>query len=204
VVDTGDERSHRKAILGSVGESGRLLYLHGHYDVVPAVGREQFEPRVVDGRLIGRGASDMKGGLAAIVYAARAAAEGGARVGLVIVPDEETGSRLGSERQAELGRLDTNAVGAIVAEPTWGTIWHGCRGAFTVRVTVAGKAAHVGLHYDGVNAFTAAVWRRPPLGRQHSPHPRATAKHFQRRSLAWSGSEVTGEDNLVDGGGRAS
>jgi succinyl-diaminopimelate desuccinylase len=157
VVETGNPRIRRQAILGSVGESGPLLYLHGHYDVVPAFRHEQFEPRVVDGRLIGRGASDMKGGLAAIVYAARAAADSGARVGLVIVPDEETGGRLGAERLAELGRLDAGAAGAIVAEPTWGTIWHGCRGALTVRVAVTGKAAHVGLHYEGVNAFAAAV-----------------------------------------------
>lgn len=156
LVETGDERIQRQAILGSVGKSGPLLYLHGHYDVVPAFRGEQFEPRVVDGRLIGRGASDMKGGLAAIVYSARAAAQGGARVRLVIVPDEETGGRLGAEALAELGRLDSSAAGAIVAEPTWGTIWHGCRGAFTVGVTVAGKAAHVGLHYNGANAFTAA------------------------------------------------
>jgi acetylornithine deacetylase/succinyl-diaminopimelate desuccinylase-like protein len=75
----------------------------------------------------------------------------------VIVPDEETGGRLGAEPLAELGRLDPAAAGAIVAEPTWGTIWHACRGALTLRVTVRGKAAHVGLHYEGENAFAAAV-----------------------------------------------
>jgi succinyl-diaminopimelate desuccinylase len=99
----------------------------------------------------------MKGGLAAIVHAARPAAEAGARIGLVIVPDEETGGRLGAERLAGLGRLDGDAAGAIVAEPTWGTIWHACRGAFTVRVRVRVRPAHVGLHYEGVNAFAAAV-----------------------------------------------
>ena len=67
----------------------------------------------------------MKGGLAAIVHAAPAAAEAGTRIALVIVPDEETGGRLGAERLAALGRLDSTAAGAIVAEPTWGTIWHG-------------------------------------------------------------------------------
>jgi acetylornithine deacetylase/succinyl-diaminopimelate desuccinylase-like protein len=134
-----------------------LLYLHGHYDVVPAFRPDQFEPRLVDGRVIGRGASDMKSGLAAIIYAAREAAAAGVRVGLVIVPDEETGGRRGSERLADLGALDGSAAGAIVAEPTWGTIWHACRGAFTLRVTVGGSAAHAGLHYEGRNAFAAAV-----------------------------------------------
>jgi acetylornithine deacetylase/succinyl-diaminopimelate desuccinylase-like protein len=157
VVDTGDAATSRRAILGRVGDAGPLLYLHGHYDVVPAFEAEQFEPRVENGLLIGRGSSDMKGGLAAIVHAARAAAEAGVRVGLVIVPDEETGGRLGAERLAGLGRLDATASGAIVAEPTWGTVWHACRGAYTLRVVVRGRPAHVGLHYEGVNAFEGAV-----------------------------------------------
>jgi succinyl-diaminopimelate desuccinylase len=157
VVETGDDETPRQAIVGRTGDRGPLLYLHGHYDVVPGFDRAQFDPRVVDGRLVGRGASDMKGGLAAIVHAARPAAEAGTRIGLVIVPDEETGGRLGAERLAALGRIDAGAAGAIVAEPTWGTVWHACRGAFTLRVTVRGRPAHVGLHYEGVNAFAAAV-----------------------------------------------
>ncbi len=157
LVETGDEQTPRQAILAMVGDRGPLLYLHGHYDVVPGFDRGQFDPRIEDGRLVGRGASDMKGGLAAIVHAARPAAEAGARIGLVIVPDEETGGRLGAERLAGLGRLEGDAAGAIVAEPTWGTIWHACRGAFTIRVRVRGRPAHVGLHYEGVNAFAAAV-----------------------------------------------
>jgi acetylornithine deacetylase/succinyl-diaminopimelate desuccinylase family protein len=157
VVETGGADMRRRTILGRVGDEGPLLYLHGHYDVVPAFGAEQFEPRVEDGFLIGRGSSDMKGGLAAIVHAARAAAEAGVQVGLVIVPDEETGGRHGAERLAELGRLDPAAAGAIVAEPTWGTVWHACRGAYTLRVVVRGRPAHVGLHYEGVNAFAGAI-----------------------------------------------
>ena len=157
VVETGDAGTPRRSILAEIGDAGPLLYLHGHYDVVPAFAAEQFEPRLSDGFLIGRGASDMKGGLAAIVHAARAAAGTGSRVGLVIVPDEETGGRHGAERLVALGRIDASAAGAIVAEPTWGTIWHACRGAFTLRVTVRGRAAHVGLHYEGIDAFAAAV-----------------------------------------------
>ncbi len=157
VVETGSQGTPRQAILAAVGEGPRLLYLHGHYDVVPAFAPEQFVPVLDDGRLVGRGATDMKGGIASIVYAAHRAAEEGVRIGLLIVPDEETGGRLGAERLASLGRIDRSAAGAIVAEPTWGTIWHACRGAFTLRVRVHGRPAHVGLHYDGVNAFTAAV-----------------------------------------------
>ena len=156
-VETGDDETPRRAVLAEVGDRGPLLYLHGHYDVVPAFSGAQFDPRVEGGRLIGRGASDMKGGLAAIVYAARPAAAAGARIRLVIVPDEESGGRLGAERLAALGSLERSAAAAIVAEPTWGTVWHACRGAFTIRIRVRGRLAHVGLHYEGVNAFAAAV-----------------------------------------------
>lgn len=197
IVETGDNETQRRAIVAQVGESGPLLYLHGHYDVVPAFARRQFEPRLDDERLIGRGSSDMKGGLAAIVYAARDAAAAGARVGLVIVPDEETGGRLGAERLAELGRLDTTAVGAIVAEPTWGTVWHACRGAFTLRVTVHGKAAHVGLHHDGTNAFAAAVdvaIALRELGRE---------LHERRSALAFGSSHPRATESIMLVGGSA-
>jgi acetylornithine deacetylase/succinyl-diaminopimelate desuccinylase-like protein len=157
LVETGTPSESRTCIVGSAGDGPALLYLHGHYDVVPAFSPEQFEPRLEEGRLVGRGASDMKGGLSSMVYGAAAAAERGARVGLVVVPDEETGGRLGAERLAQLGRIDPEAAGAILAEPTWGTIWHAARGAYTLRVTARGRPAHVGLHYEGANAFEAAL-----------------------------------------------
>ena len=197
LVETGDPETRRQAILGEVGDSGPLLYLHGHYDVVPAFAPEQFEPRLSDGSLIGRGASDMKGGLAAIVHAARAAAGTGARAGLVIVPDEETGGRHGAERLAALGRIDANAAGAIVAEPTWGTIWHACRGAFTLRVTVRGRAAHVGLHYEGIDAFAAAVDVVLSLRELQQ------ALRERRSTLSFSSTDPRARESIMLVGGRA-
>jgi succinyl-diaminopimelate desuccinylase len=195
VLDTGDGETSRHAILAELGDRGRLLYLHGHYDVVPGFSRSQFEPRVEDGRLVGRGASDMKGGLAAIVHAARPAAESGARVRLVIVPDEETGGRLGAERLGALGRLDASAAGAIVAEPTWGTIWHACRGAFTLRVRVRGRPAHVGLHYEGVNAYASAV----DVTRTLLEHERVLRE--RRSALAFSSSHPRAPESIMLLGG---
>ncbi len=197
VVDTGDGVLDRRAIVGEIGDEGPLLYLHGHYDVVPAFRRSQFDPRVEGGRLIGRGASDMKGGLAAIVHAARPAAEAGARIGLVIVPDEETGGRLGAERLAALGRVDPGAAGAIVAEPTWGTVWHACRGAFTLRVRIRGRAAHVGLHYEGVNAFDAAVDVTLAL-REHE-----RALRERRSALRFSSADPRARESIMLVGGQS-
>ena len=151
----GDHR----VIIGSIGDDGPLLYLHGHYDVVPAFTPGQFAPVVRDGAVVGRGAADMKGGLVAMLVGALVHRDlgGRGRIRLVYVPDEETGGANGSERMAELGLIETDGcVGAIVGEPSFPALWHAARGAFTVRVTVHGRPAHVGLHYAGDNAFERA------------------------------------------------
>ncbi|MDH3683195.1 MAG: ArgE/DapE family deacylase [Acidimicrobiia bacterium] len=159
IIDSSSDGGDHRVVVGTVGSDGPLLYLHGHYDVVPAFDPAQFAPTVADGAIVGRGAADMKSGLVAMLLAAvihRDAGRSG-RIKLVFVPDEETGGAHGSERLQELGVItDDGAVGAIVAEPSFPDIWCAARGALTIEVTVAGRAAHVGHHYTGVNAFTAA------------------------------------------------
>jgi succinyl-diaminopimelate desuccinylase len=59
-------------ILSFIGGGDRTLYFSGHYDVVPAQSPAQFEPSVQGANLFGRGSSDMKSGLAAMIYAAKA------------------------------------------------------------------------------------------------------------------------------------
>lgn len=157
VAGPADDPYPRACLQSYHGTGERTLYFHGHYDVVPAAA-EQFVPRRVGSRLYGRGASDMKGGLAAMIYAARALADCGlpatGRIGLTIVPDEETGGQRGSRYLSEQGRLGQGAIGMILPEPTNGTmIWNANRGAITLRVTVHGRHAHVGQHYRGINAF---------------------------------------------------
>lgn len=146
-------------IIGAVGQGAPHIYLHGHYDVVPAFSSDQFDPVVSDGSVIGRGASDMKSGLVAMLLAAVIHRDmgGHGQVRLVYVPDEESGGADGSERMTELGLIEVDGcVGAIVGEPSYPDIWYAARGAFTVEVTVRGQPAHVGLHYTGVNAFEHA------------------------------------------------
>lgn len=139
------------------GEGDRTLYFHGHYDVVPADRPEQFAPYRTRCNLFGRGSSDMKGGLAAMIYAIRALADCDlgldGRIGLNVVPDEETGGRFGTAAILRAGRLAPGAVGMLTAEPTSGVIWNANRGAISLRVKVKGRPSHVGLHYRGVNAF---------------------------------------------------
>ena len=144
------------------GAGSRSLYLHGHYDVVPAQSPRQFVPEVADGRVWGRGTADMKGGLAAMIYAIVALRDAGAeldgRVVLQLVPDEENGSAGGSAWLMEHGLLvDDGAVGMLTPEPTSGVIWNASRGAVTQRITVHGRESHVGLLHAGDNAFERMV-----------------------------------------------
>jgi acetylornithine deacetylase/succinyl-diaminopimelate desuccinylase family protein len=147
----------RYNILGFHGAGQRTLYFHGHYDVVPAQSREQFNPVVRNGRLYGRGSTDMKSGLAAMIYATyllkelKASLRG--RIGLCLVADEETGGRGGSAYLDQLGLLGQDAMAMLTPEPTSGVIWNANRGAVTLQVTVKGRSAHVGLQHQGVNAF---------------------------------------------------
>jgi succinyl-diaminopimelate desuccinylase len=156
----GDD-SGAAIVLSRVGTGTRTLYFSGHYDVVPATRPGQCVATQKGRTLFGRGTADMKAGLAAMVYAAaalqrsRLALEGS--LGLVFVPDEETGGRRGSAWLAATRRLGKHGIGMLTPEPTSGVIWNANRGAITLRVTVHGREAHVGLLHQGRNAFEDAV-----------------------------------------------
>lgn len=152
-----DTRAEGDCVTSFVGAGDRVLYFSGHYDVVPAQDPSQFNPQLKGSNLFGRGSSDMKSGLAAMIYAARALEDCGmlaaGRIGLVLVPDEETAGPRGSRFLAERGLLGQDAIAMLTPEPTGGVIWNANRGAITLRVTVKGKSAHVGRQHEGRNAF---------------------------------------------------
>jgi succinyl-diaminopimelate desuccinylase len=156
-----DVRREGACVLASVGTGPRTLHFSGHYDVVPAQNRDQFDPRVAGLNLLGRGSSDMKSGLAAMIHAAAAARDEGllktGRIGIVLVPDEETAGLRGSRELEVRGLLGRDAVGMLTPEPTGGVIWNANRGAISLRATFRGKAAHVGRQFEGVNAFERAL-----------------------------------------------
>jgi acetylornithine deacetylase/succinyl-diaminopimelate desuccinylase-like protein len=161
-----DVRREGACVLASAGAGRRTLYLSGHYDVVPAQSQDQFRPRVKGANLFGRGSSDMKSGLAAMIHAAAAARDEGllsaGRIGIVLVPDEETAGSRGSRDLDTRGLLGKDGVGMLTPEPTGGVVWNANRGAISLRATLRGKAAHVGMQYQGVNAFERSL---PALSR---------------------------------------
>jgi succinyl-diaminopimelate desuccinylase len=156
-----DVRREGACVLASAGSGSRTLYFSGHYDVVPAQSRAQFQPRVEGANLFGRGSSDMKSGLAAMMHAAAAVRDEGllstGRIGIVLVPDEETAGPRGSRDLSARGLLGRDAVGMLTPEPTGGVIWNANRGAISLGATMRGKAAHVGRQFEGLNAFERAL-----------------------------------------------
>lgn len=155
VVSVGPSESN------DAGDSAGVLFV-GHSDVVPAGGGWSTDPfvAVVDGdRLIGRGACDMKGGLAAVVVAMaalkRCDALGSAHVSLACLVDEED---TGLGVRAFVRSRPTRAYGhCIVAEPTDLVTITACRGAANLEIVVSGRSAHAGRPSNGRNAVSAAA-----------------------------------------------
>jgi acetylornithine deacetylase len=132
---------------------GRTLMLCGHTDTVGVTGMDApFSPVEKDGRLYGRGAQDMKGGVAAMIAAARAVAEQGGldsgRIVIAAVVDEEHLS-IGAEALVTSWRADA----AVVTEPTDLAVAVGHKGFSWVEIEVLGKAAHGSRPKDGEDAI---------------------------------------------------
>ena len=200
-----DVRREGLCVLAFAGTGRRTLYFSGHYDVVPAQSRDQFQPRVEGANLFGRGSSDMKSGLAAMIHAAAAARDAGlpanGRIGIVLVPDEETAGPRGSRDLEARGLLGTDAVGMLTPEPTGGVVWNANRGAITLRATMRGRTAHVGRQFEGVNAFERALpamarlleWKKE-VERRETRH--AIAPAAARRSILMIGGQVAAGTNF--------
>ena len=129
--------------------AGRTLLLNGHVDVVDVEPRaawscDPFDAVVRDGAVWGRGACDMKGGVACMVFAAEVLAGLGVRLAgdLVVntVTDEES-TGAGGLASARTLRADA----AIVPEPSALAVWIACRGSLLARIAVDGRAGHAGL-----------------------------------------------------------
>jgi succinyl-diaminopimelate desuccinylase len=168
------------ADVGARAETAPCVVFHGHLDVVPGQ-PEQFEARVEGDRLIGRGAYDMKGGLAAMMCALKDLADQDAvRVRLVCVPDEE------SEEIDERSTDAFVAAGlggqfAITGEPTNMHIGVEAKGVLAMRIVVHGRSAHSSTPWLGDNAVLKAI----DVFRQIEslPFSRESSEMFDRPSI---------------------
>jgi acetylornithine deacetylase len=154
-------RTSLPIVVGRLGRpGGRRLLLVGHVDVVPPGDPatwtgDPFSADVRDGRLYGRGACDMKGGVVSILAALRAVVASGVadrfdgEVLAVSVPSEEDGG------QGMLAAIRAGCVGdaAVITEPTNLDVVIAHAGALTFRLTVHGRAAHASVRREGVSAL---------------------------------------------------
>lgn len=154
IQELGDNRANLIASLGD--DTGPVLTMNGHLDVVPASGRWQTNPftAVTRGdRIYGRGTADMKGGIAAMCEAAiRFAAGGGPEQGclrLLFVADEEC-SNLGCENYLKQYGNDNYVV---IGEPTDLQVAVAHRGVCRDYIDLLGNARHAALPEDGSSSI---------------------------------------------------
>jgi acetylornithine deacetylase len=152
-------RTEAYGVVGTTGGEGvPALALQGHVDVVPIgdlakwEGGDPFAARITGDTLHGRGACDMKAGLAANLAVVRALRAAGVRLARPLavhcVVSEEDG---GLGAFATLARGHT-AEAAVITEPTSGAVITANAGALTFRVEISGLAAHGGARQEGVSA----------------------------------------------------
>jgi len=145
---------------GGGRERGPRIVLSGHLDVVPpgepsTWTADPWGGEIRDGAIYGRGACDMKGGIASILAAVRALGESGdlerltGELIVALVPSEEDGG------QGTLAAIRAGATGdmAIIAEPSDLDVVVAHAGAITFRLTVPGRAAHASRRREGVSAL---------------------------------------------------
>jgi acetylornithine deacetylase len=154
-------RSSLPVVIGRVGRpGGRRIVLSGHLDVVPPGDpatwtADPWSAKVRNGKVYGRGACDMKGGVASILAAIRALRAAGdldrlsGELIVALVPSEEDGG------QGTLAAIRAGATGdaAIITEPSDLDVVVAHAGAITFRLVVPGRAAHASRRREGVSAL---------------------------------------------------
>ena len=172
------------ALVAEVGPAASpgipCVVLHGHLDVVP--GRpEQFAPRLEGDRLFGRGAYDMKGGLAAMMCALKdLGSSSPVRVRLLCVPDEES-EELDVRCTDALVARGLGGDFAVTGEPTDLHIGIQAKGVLALRIEVHGRAAHGSTPWLGDNAVLKAIDVFRAI--ESLPFTRESSELFDRPSI---------------------
>ena len=147
------------------GQCGKALMFASHLDVVPANSADwqspPFEPTIRAGRLYGRGAVDMKSGMAAVMAAIgelkREGAEFKRGVIFAATCDEETGSEGAIRYFNQNPEMKGNLIGIVVPEPTSMNLAIAHKGILWLKIGFKGVASHGSMPQLGVNAFENAV-----------------------------------------------
>ena len=153
------ERIDASLVAGMVGaKGGRSLILNGHVDVVPPGDRQAWHAipwsgHIAAGRLYGRGACDMKSGLAIAICAAAALKGSGLPLQGRLIVESVVGEEDGGVGTFAMIDRGYRADAAIVLEPTRLRIIPAQAGALTFRLRISGRAAHASTRYEGISAI---------------------------------------------------
>ncbi|HDA6671959.1 TPA: ArgE/DapE family deacylase [Staphylococcus aureus] len=151
---------HRANIVAEIGNGSPILALSGHMDVVDAGNQDNwtyppFQLTEKAGKLYGRGTTDMKGGLMALVFTLIELKEQNqlpqGTIRLLATAGEEK-EQEGAKLLADKGYLD-DVDGLIIAEPTGSGIYYAHKGSMSCKVTATGKAVHSSVPFIGDNAI---------------------------------------------------
>ena len=152
---------------GGEASEGPTLVLNGHIDVVPAGDLSQWQDaapysgRVENGLLYGRGACDMKGGLACNLFAVKAIQAAGIQLKGKVLLQSVVGEEDGGLGTFVTLRRGYRGDAAIIPEPTELQIIPACAGALTFRLRLTGLSAHASTRLEGMSVIEKfwPVWK---------------------------------------------
>lgn len=161
ITEVAPGRPNVVAVIEGGAGAGPTLMFEGHSDVVTEGDPsdwscDPFGAEVLDGRLLGRGSADMKAGLAAMIYAARALELEGPFPGRLVVGAlvDEEGLMLGAKHFARTA-LAAEVDGVIIGEPEGGEVCAVAKGAIRLRLDLVGAMAHGAMPQHGRNPIAA-------------------------------------------------